>query len=448
MKKKLLAFVLSAVMVAGSSMTVFASSGGSLTGTATAPIYSFDVVDVVVPTTMLVAFNPDGLDVKNGSDTSTEQVVSQNFGIVNKSNKDKVVTVGFAITDKNSGKINFVSSEAEATEGSDFSIYLTAVPASAAPTLPDDSAIDKDIATGSLAGVKMSPASGKGVVLTSGGGSMSFKLDKATYSLKSGSDLDISDTTQGNDVSALYEVSALGTNGVTGYTFTGKMNTNAAWHTLASGIEISAVYNVSNPTGDEQAVAGTCGVVTVPVPTSDGTVEVRIPFKGTKPVAGSIKIVSPQGSEYMAPANTYPNNIEVTGTEIVIKTTWLNNWKTLDGWGLGTYTVTDGSESYEFKLVDALPVEDPMPTSDGTTAVSIKFTGAKPAAGSVSIKPPVAATAAFTPQASAYPANIEITDDAIVIKATWLTNWKTMDGWGTGKYTVTANGQTYEFNLK
>lgn len=87
------------------------------------------------------------------------------------------------------------------------------------------------------------------------------------------------------------------------------------------------------------------------------------------------------------------------------------------------------------------------PESDGTTAVSIKFTGSKPAAGAISIKAPGTA-AAFTPQANQYPSNIEITETDIVIKANWLNLWKTTDGWGTGEYTVTAGGQTYKFTLK
>lgn len=87
------------------------------------------------------------------------------------------------------------------------------------------------------------------------------------------------------------------------------------------------------------------------------------------------------------------------------------------------------------------------PETDGTAAVSIPYTGSKPAAGSIAIKSPGTA-AAFTPAASQYPANIEVTDSAIVIKTTWLKTWKTTDGWGTGEYTVTAGGQTYKFVLK
>lgn len=87
-----------------------------------------------------------------------------------------------------------------------------------------------------------------------------------------------------------------------------------------------------------------------------------------------------------------------------------------------------------------------VPESDGSTAVRIKFTGNKPSAGTVSIKSPGTANA-FTPAASQYPANIEITDTEIVIKATWLNGWRTENGWGTGEYTVTAGGQTYKFIL-
>lgn len=88
------------------------------------------------------------------------------------------------------------------------------------------------------------------------------------------------------------------------------------------------------------------------------------------------------------------------------------------------------------------------PESDGTTDIHIAFEGAKPAVGDVSIKSPVAATAAYKPGADQYPKNIEITDTEIVIKTTWLTAWSGNAAYGKGTYTVTAGGKTYNFVLK
>lgn len=82
MVKKLFAVVLSAAMVMGMSATVMAAD----TTTGEAPIYSFDVENVIVPTTFVTAFNPDGLIVKKSDGTtSTAPIQSMNYGILNKS---------------------------------------------------------------------------------------------------------------------------------------------------------------------------------------------------------------------------------------------------------------------------------------------------------------------------------------------------------------------------
>ena len=87
--KKALALTMSATMAMGIAMPVMAADP-----TVTAPIYSFEVLDVVVPTTYEVAFNPEGLTVKTGdSTTSTDQIISRNYGMINKGNKDQVMAV-------------------------------------------------------------------------------------------------------------------------------------------------------------------------------------------------------------------------------------------------------------------------------------------------------------------------------------------------------------------
>ena len=66
---KMMAAILSAAMVMSMSMTAFATEGAGTDTTPTtgskaeveAPIYSYDLTDVVVPTDFKVAFNPDGL---------------------------------------------------------------------------------------------------------------------------------------------------------------------------------------------------------------------------------------------------------------------------------------------------------------------------------------------------------------------------------------------------
>ena len=89
--KKMLAAIMSAAMVMSMSMTAFAADDADSTPSGNskvevdAPIYAYDFIDVVVPTAFKVAFNPTGLEVTTGTGTtSTDQIVSKNYGIINK----------------------------------------------------------------------------------------------------------------------------------------------------------------------------------------------------------------------------------------------------------------------------------------------------------------------------------------------------------------------------
>lgn len=141
--KKVLAAALSTTMVMGMSMTALAS--GTITGTTptkpvaggsiTAPIYSYDTTNVVVPTSYGVAFNPDGLNITVSTQpavTTTSTIASKNYGIINKSSKDKLVKVGFNITSTEpTESVTFVDTKDAATtdaEKGEYKIYLEVVP--------------------------------------------------------------------------------------------------------------------------------------------------------------------------------------------------------------------------------------------------------------------------------------------------------------------------------
>lgn len=271
--KKMLAFTLSTTMIMGMSMTVLASDPVSPppAGSVEAPIYSYDLVNVIVPTTYAVAFNPDELAVKVGSDNPTDQILSKSYGIVNKSTKDKIVTVELQIEDLNTGEnqVTFVDSAADATgaEAGEFAIYLAATPADATEVKIGSASADKDTETGDVADVTMAKATGKDVALYAGSNNIAFKLDKATYSLKSGSNLELG-TTDKNNVGDLYEVTALAGagKGITGFTFTGAMNKNADWTKLQNGIKVTAIYTSKNADSSkasttEQIITGTGAMV-------------------------------------------------------------------------------------------------------------------------------------------------------------------------------------------
>jgi len=268
--KQILAATLSAAMVLGMSATVFAADP-----VIDAPIYSFDVIDVIVPTTYAVAFNPEGLTVKTGdSTTSTDQILSKNFGIINKSNKDKAITVALKVEDLNTGDnvVTFVDTAAEVANAADgeYKIHLTVIPANDTPvkvgTAPADA--DKDTTADKLDNVTMTKAAaGKEVTLKAGDNAIKFLLEKAVFEPKSGNEVTLG-TTDTNNVAANYQIKTLAANGrgITAFTFGGEMNANADWTKLTAKIKITPVYtNVTAPS-TASVVAGTGAVYTNSVP--------------------------------------------------------------------------------------------------------------------------------------------------------------------------------------
>ncbi len=268
--KQVMAAALSATMVLGMSATVFAADP-----VIDAPIYSFDVVDVIVPTTYAVAFNPEGLTVKTGdSTTSTDQILSRSFGIVNKSNKDKVITVSLKVEDLNTGDdvVTFVDTAAEVTNAADgeYKIHLTVVPADATEVKvgATPAAADKDTAATDLDNVTMTKATaGKEVTLMAGDNEIEFLLKKATYSPKSGSEVTLGSTTA-NNVASNYDITALAGSGkgITAFTFGGEMNANADWTKLTAGIKITPVYTNATAPSTAATVTGTGAVYDSPMP--------------------------------------------------------------------------------------------------------------------------------------------------------------------------------------
>lgn len=265
--KKVLALSLSATMAMGIAMPVMAADPPAVT----APIYSFETIDVVVPTTYKVAFNPEGLTVKTGtgaSDTSTAQILSKNYGILNKSNKDMLCTVALKVEDKNTGdnKVTFVDSAADVTNAKDgeYKIYLSAVPADATEVKVGTSSADKDTAGSALDDVTMTGAASQAVALKAGDNKLAFKLDKAEYEAKSGSEVTLG-TTNTNDVASNYQIKAVAGagKGITAFTFGGSMNAKADWTKLTSGIEITPVYTSKVATSDDTVITGTGAMVKV-----------------------------------------------------------------------------------------------------------------------------------------------------------------------------------------
>lgn len=263
--KKVLAAALCTTLVMGTSLSALAADTS-----VDAPIYSFEVLDVVVPTKYEVAFNPEGLQVKTGdSTTSTDQILSRNYGMINKGNKDQIMTVTLTVADQNTGekKVTFVDSAqgvADAADG-EYKIHLTVIPADSTEvkvgSTPDSA--DGNTAPADLNNVTMTKATDdKAVTLAAGENKVGFKLDKATYNLISGKEVTLG-TSNTNNVASNYELTSLAAagKGITAFTFGGTMNAHADWTKLTSGIKITVVYSNEVAPSDATVITGTGAMV-------------------------------------------------------------------------------------------------------------------------------------------------------------------------------------------
>ena len=228
------------------------------------PIYDYDILNVLVPTSYKVAFNPYGLNVSVGEGRFfSGQVISRNYGIVNASNKDKLVTVILTIEDLNDGQITFVDS-AEAARNADeetFAVYLALVPADDGEIMVNNQILDKDIAAGDLVDVSMGQSTENAVTLLAGENRVTFKLSGAKYGFMVNSP-NLEDGVSQDGSFQLLELAANGA-GTTAFTFDGVMNPDADWAELRRGIKISVVYTYEDATGTETIVEGTGAMVQV-----------------------------------------------------------------------------------------------------------------------------------------------------------------------------------------
>lgn len=270
---KILTSVLSVSLLMGSALPVLAAEGGV---DVDAPIYSLDITNVIVPTSYAVAFNPEGLEVKTGTVsggdavTSTDQILSKTYGIINKSSKDKLITVTLNVKDLNGDSgITFVNSKQDvddAAEG-EYKIHLTLIPADdnevkVATDSGTDSANHNTTAT-ALNDVTMTPAAaGKEVTLMSGENMIGFKLEKAVWTPKEGEELTLG-STNSNDVKDNFEITGLAEDGksITAFTFGGEMNADADWSELTKGIKITVVYGNDKVTSGLTTIDGTGAMV-------------------------------------------------------------------------------------------------------------------------------------------------------------------------------------------
>lgn len=232
---------------------------------AAVPIYHYSIADVVVPAKYAVALNPYRLPVDTGANgISTSQVVARNYGMINKSSTDQIVTVTLTVEDMNSGKITFVDSEEEAkkADSGTYAVYLEAIPAADAEVGAGDGEIDQSVTAEDLSDVSMTKAKDQAVVLHEGENHISFKLSKANYRFKEGEGISL-DSASGSSVDGMMELEDLAPDGggVTAFTFGGAANPGADWGKLEDGIRISVSYTYETADGSEEIIPGTDAMV-------------------------------------------------------------------------------------------------------------------------------------------------------------------------------------------
>lgn len=214
---------------------------------------AMEVIDVVVPSTYILALNPYCLPIRTGeTKITTEQVISGMYGIVNKSSSDQIVTVSLTVEDGNGGELVFVDSVEEAEEAGEnvYAVYLSVVPADEGQILIDGEPVNKNVSGESLQNVEMTGAQERAVPLHSGSNQIAFKLPGAVY----GSEREDEDT---KSEPVEYDL------GVTAYTFSGVMNPNAAWEKLSDGIRLSVMYTYQTADGSEEIVDGTGAMISM-----------------------------------------------------------------------------------------------------------------------------------------------------------------------------------------
>lgn len=220
-----------------------------------------EIVNVVVPVTYTLALNPYRLPIRTGQgEVITEQVISETYGIVNKSSTDQIVTVSLTVEDGNDGELVFVDSaeEAEKAGMGIYAVYLAVVPANEEQILIGGEPIEETISAESLRNVQMTGAVEQALTLKRGVNDLSFKLSQAVYDSKTEDDFSESE----DSLECVLKGLAPDGKGVTAYTFTGVMNPNASWEKLSGGIKLSVVYKYQDADGEE-IVEGTGALVSM-----------------------------------------------------------------------------------------------------------------------------------------------------------------------------------------
>lgn len=377
------ALTLSLAPSAGAA-TVNVPAGGTAEGNSDIIYENTEIYSVVVPTTLDITIDPQGL--ANFKDPGTSaydpaeagKVLSSWTGIMNKSSKPMTVSMEAYVdmtdyADNADADLQLVTStdlatiEADLTDAS-AALALEVVPATAKPTVTaSGSSIIVDDSTTASTAVAV-PVTGAAI---SDSSKFGFQLDAATYKYvkagDAGYDADLD--TDGNGVMYIYDTAA-NDGDVVAFKFDGGANTHGDWSAFTTnGISIAVKYHFgklgaidTTGTGDEvvpyagdgyhmiEYVEGGSDPVGGNVLTSDGTGPIVYYYDKTIPVTGLIirpeSIVGSNKADINITASkgTYWDVDTVNGI-ITIKPVFTNMLHSSATRGAGTYSIRAGAGS-------------------------------------------------------------------------------------------------------
>jgi hypothetical protein len=389
--KKVLALLMAATMVLGSSMTVWASDATddgvntepsgteTITSIGSAEYVNTNVYQVVLPTSngLSLTIDPQGLSTiaNGGSKTDAElagaagKVFTNVASVANQGAKPVKVTASMKLTASNDSDATFVATadDVEADSTTDNNIYAYVVP----------SGVDTKDASGYL-------ASGKGYYLGTDETKLEFVVPAATYKFTKN---DKGETSYDRDTSADEHGTALKVEGL--------VNKKADWSDFVKDGEKAATKSVTLTTvfefnykleEEDVAVASTlvpflkadaASKVDLDIE-SDTTESIAINFtlkdkttdvvgaieftspnesKGTTTVPAAALTQTPAASTYKKDAYQVTYNAAHDGGTLVIYAKQLATWgkvaaSTYKFGGYGQYTVKIDGESYTFTITD------------------------------------------------------------------------------------------------
>jgi hypothetical protein len=264
MNKRIIAGLLAGVLAAGLTTTgasAAVAAGTTVTGTGTGTVYSpADIVDVIVPTSFNIAFNPLKVAIpadEGGSGlTGSTQILSGTYAIQNRSTVPVNVAAVFTVKGDTTAQVATADQVAATDALSDpkaaqFSLDLVTTAKGAAQTLPSavaEKASDSttklrtdDAATGS---VKQSKASTKAIALTNVAAATANNTPVTVNFMMAAGPYTAKYDTEKHTVT--YQVASNATYDTVAFSFTGTTTTNTAnWAKVSKAPTVTATYTLT-----------------------------------------------------------------------------------------------------------------------------------------------------------------------------------------------------------